>query len=239
MHNQPAVSLNHVELQYRSGGHALKDVSLRIDPGEFVFLVGATGSGKSSILKLLYREFPPTSGEVFVHGVGVHQLSLKEIPHYRRQLGVIFQDFKLLPNKTAAQNVAYALEVTGAPSDIIPDQVRRCLSLVDLEDKMDRLPTQLSGGEQQRVAIARALVNNPNLIIADEPTGNLDPDSTWSIVRLLKKIHESGATLVVATHDQQVVNLLKKRVVVMRDGLIVRDSEHSRYTLVSEESYEQ
>jgi len=220
-----------LDLVYDNGHQALHGVNLQILKGEFVFLVGTTGSGKSSLLKLMYRELKPSAGAVLVGGVDLGDLARREIPYLRRSVGVIFQDFRLLGNKTAAENVAYALEITGTAKRKIPSRVAQVLELVGLSDKAKRLPSQLSGGEQQRVAIARSLVNEPSLLLADEPTGNLDPDSTWDIMQILSRVQTSGTTVVVATHNQQVVDLMRKRVLVMKRGHLVHDLARGAYRL--------
>jgi cell division transport system ATP-binding protein len=227
----PMVEVNDLELTYPNGHCALQSVNLKIDAGEFVFLVGSTGSGKSSLLKLFYRELMPTRGSLVVGGVELGDLSRREVPYLRRRIGVIFQDFRLLPQKTAAENVAYAMEITGASRRRIPAKVAQSLELVGLADKAKRLPGQLSGGEQQRVAIARALVNEPSLLLADEPTGNLDPDSTWDVMQILSLVQNGGTTVVVATHNQQVVDLMQKRVLVMKRGHLVNDLARGSYRL--------
>lgn len=225
------VEVNDLELTYANGHCALQSVNLKIDAGEFVFLVGSTGSGKSSLLKLFYRELKPTRGSLVVGGIELADLARREVPYLRRRIGVIFQDFRLLAGKTAAENVAYALEITGTAKRRIPSRVAQALELVGLSDKAKRLPGQLSGGEQQRVAIARALVNEPSLLLADEPTGNLDPDSTWDVMQILSLVQNSGTTVVVATHNQQVVDLMQKRVLVMKRGRLVNDLARGSYRL--------
>lgn len=227
----PMLEVNDLELVYANGHTALQNVNLKIDCGEFVFLVGSTGSGKSSLLKLFYRELQPTRGSLVVGGIDLADLSRQEVPYLRRRIGVIFQDFRLLAQKTASENVAYALEITGASRRRIPSRVAQALELVGLSDKAKRLPGQLSGGEQQRVAIARALVNEPSLLLADEPTGNLDPDSTWDVMQILSLVQNAGTTVVVATHNQQVVDLMQKRVLVMKRGHLVNDLERGLYRL--------
>lgn len=227
----PMVEVNELELTYPNGHCALQSVNLQISAGEFVFLVGSTGSGKSSLLKLFYRELVPTRGALFVGGVELSDLTRRQVPYLRRRIGVIFQDFRLLPQKTAAENVAYALEITGAARRRIPARVAQALELVGLSDKAKRLPGQLSGGEQQRVAIARALVNEPRLLLADEPTGNLDPDSTWDVMQILSLVQNQGTTVVVATHNQQVVDLMQKRVLVMKRGHLIHDLARGSYRL--------
>ena len=227
----PMIETCDLELTYQNGHCALREVNLKIAAGEFVFLVGSTGSGKSSLLKLFYRELQATGGSVMVGGVELGDLTRKEVPYLRRRIGVIFQDFRLLGNKTAAENVAYALEITGTSKRRIPGRVAQSLELVGLADKAKRLPGQLSGGEQQRVAIARALVNEPSLLLADEPTGNLDPDSTWDVMQILSLVQNGGTTVVVATHNQQVVDLMRKRVLVMKRGHLVQDVARGAYCL--------
>ena len=227
----PMIEVNSLELTYPNGHPALREVNLKIQAGEFVFLVGSTGSGKSSLLKLFYRELTPTGGSVAVGGVELADLERREVPYLRRRIGVIFQDFRLLAGKTAAENVAYALEITGTSKRKIPSRVAQALELVGLADKAKRLPGQLSGGEQQRVAIARALVNEPSLLLADEPTGNLDPDSTWDVMQILSLVQNGGTTVVVATHNQQVVDLMRKRVLVMKRGHLVQDLARGSYQL--------
>lgn len=227
----PMIEVNDLELTYPNGHTALSQVNLKIEAGEFVFLVGATGSGKSSLLKLFYRELIPTHGGITVGGLDLADLERREVPYLRRRIGVIFQDFRLLANKTAAENVAYALEITGTSKRKIPARVAQALELVGLAGKAKRLPGQLSGGEQQRVAIARALVNEPNLLLADEPTGNLDPDSTWDVMQILSLVQNGGTTVVVATHNQQVVDLMRKRVLVMKRGHLVQDLARGSYQL--------
>lgn len=218
-----------VNLTYPNGVQALKDVNLVVRKGEFVFLVGSTGSGKSSLLKMLHRELEPTSGAVYVDRQDVSELSRDQIPYLRRKLGVVFQDFRILPHKTAFENVAFALEVTGTPRRQIKPRVRRALELVNLAEKAHRLPGEMSGGEQQRVAIARALVNEPVILIGDEPTGNLDPDSSWDIMQTLSQINSAGTTVVIATHNQQIVDVMRKRVLVMQRGELLRDDERGTY----------
>ena len=227
----PMVDICELDLVYDNGHQALHQVNLQIQKGEFVFLVGTTGSGKSSLLKLMYRELKPSAGNVLVGGLDLGELARNEVPYLRRSVGVIFQDFRLLGNKTAAENVAYALEITGTAKRKIPSRVAQVLELVGLSDKAKRLPSQLSGGEQQRVAIARSLVNQPSLLLADEPTGNLDPDSTWDIMQILSRVQNAGTTVVVATHNQQVVDLMRKRVLVMKRGHLVHDLARGAYRL--------
>jgi cell division transport system ATP-binding protein len=213
----------------RNGVVALDDVNLDITAGEFVFIVGTSGSGKSTLMKLLMHEETPTMGEIFVDGRDVVRLSKREIPYLRRGLGVIFQDFRLLEDKTVYENVAFAMQVIEAPRKIIQRTVDAVLDIVGLRDKSKHFPDQLSGGEQQRVAIARAIVNDPKIVIADEPTGNLDPATTWDIMDIFLRINTAGTTIVMATHDKDIVNKLKKRVVEIEGGKIVRDQQRGRY----------
>ncbi|MBO1415663.1 cell division ATP-binding protein FtsE [Streptomyces sp. FH025] len=208
---------------------ALDNVSLEIEKGEFVFLVGSSGSGKSTFLRLCLREERPTTGAVHVLGKDLGKLSNWKVPHMRRQLGTVFQDFRLLPNKTVAQNVAFALEVIGKPKSAIAKVVPEVLELVGLGGKEDRMPGELSGGEQQRVAIARAFVNRPMLLIADEPTGNLDPQNSVGIMKLLDRINRTGTTVLMATHDQAIVDQMRKRVIELDKGLLVRDQARGVY----------
>ncbi|GAB7182859.1 cell division ATP-binding protein FtsE [Kitasatospora sp. Ki12] len=208
---------------------ALDNVSLEIEKGEFVFLVGSSGSGKSTFLRLCLREERPSTGAVHVLGKDLGKLSNWKVPHMRRQLGTVFQDFRLLPNKTVAQNVAFALEVIGKPKSAIAKVVPEVLELVGLGGKEDRMPGELSGGEQQRVAIARAFVNRPMLLIADEPTGNLDPQNSVGIMKLLDRINRTGTTVLMATHDQAIVDQMRKRVIELDKGLLVRDQARGVY----------
>ena len=208
---------------------ALENVHLSVQDGEFVFLVGASGSGKSSLLRLMVREEVATSGTVEVNGVDVGSLADRKVPEFRRTMGNIFQDFRLLPNRTVYENVAFAMEVLGQSKDEIAEHVPAVLDLVGLDDKHGRLPTELSGGEQQRVAVARAFVNKPKLLLADEPTGNLDPETSVGIMRLLDRINRTGTTVVMATHDVAIVDQMRKRIVQLEHGHIVRDQERGIY----------
>jgi cell division transport system ATP-binding protein len=208
---------------------ALDAISLEIEKGEFVFLVGASGSGKSTFLRLVLREERATSGTVFVAGKDVAQLSNWKVPQLRRQIGTVFQDFRLLPNKTVHENVAFALEVTGRPTHVIRRVVPEVLELVGLAGKEERYPSELSGGEQQRVAVARAFVNRPAILIADEPTGNLDPNTSVGIMKLLDRINRTGTTVVMATHDADIVDQMRKRVIELERGLLVRDQARGVY----------
>lgn len=223
------VELRNVSKTYVNGTVALRDINLRLDKGEFVFLVGPSGSGKSTLVKLLLKEEDATEGEVYVNGYDVTSMTRQEIPYLRRSLGVVFQDFRLLPNKTVYENVAFAMIITEALPKEIRRQVPMALALVGLSRKANMYPHQLSGGEQQRVALARALVNNPALLIADEPTGNLDPETSWEIMKLLSEINHRGTTVIVATHEKSIVDAMKKRVVAISKGVIVRDQEKGLY----------
>ena len=208
---------------------ALDDVSVDIDKGEFVFLVGSSGSGKSTFLRLLLKEEVPTTGKVHVGGRELGRLSNWKVPALRRSIGCVFQDFRLLPNKTVFQNVAFALEVIGKPRDLVDKVVPEVLELVGLEGKAQRMPDELSGGEQQRVAVARAFVNRPVILIADEPTGNLDPGTSVGIMKLLDRINRTGTTVVMATHDAAIVDSMRRRVVELADGKVVRDQSRGVY----------
>ena len=224
------ISISNVSKTYRGAPKpALDGVSLEIEKGDFVFLVGASGSGKSSLLRLMLREEIPSKGDVFVLGENLIAIPSRRVPFFRRKIGVVFQDFRLLPNKTVFQNVAFTLEVLGKSSAFISDAVPEVLKLVGLEEKASRLPSELSGGEQQRVAVARAIVNKPAVLLADEPTGNLDPATSAGIMALLEKINQSGTTIVMATHDVGTVDRLKRRVIELRGGVIVRDDRKSGY----------
>jgi len=223
------ISFSNVNYSYQKGTSALSDISFHVDKGEFVFLVGVSGAGKSSVLKLIFRETVAGSGQVAVLARNLNRLRRREVPYLRRQIGVVYQDFRLLPEKTAAENVAFALEVIEANPKEIKRQVPRVLNLVGLGDKGARYPHQLSGGEQQRVAMARALVNNPPLLVCDEPTGNLDPDTSWQIMTLLSQINLLGTTVFIATHDKEVVDRMGRRVLELQDGRLVRDDSKGVY----------
>ena len=214
---------------YKGGVSALRDVSLDVQKGEFVFLVGPSGSGKSTFLRLLLREEGVTSGRIVVAGRDISRLATWKVPQLRRNIGTVFQDFKLLPNKTSYENVAYALEVIGKSRHVIATQVPEVLRLVGLEDKTDSYPDELSGGEQQRVSIARAFVNRPPLLLADEPTGNLDPATSLGIMSLLNRINKTGTTVLVATHDREMVDSMRKRVIALENGKIIRDQSRGVY----------
>ncbi len=223
-----------VKKSYGSGNlvaTALEDINFRIEKEEFVSFVGHSGAGKSTILKLIYAEEKPTSGEILFNGEDISKISSKQLPYHRRRIGTVFQDYKLLPKKTVYENVAFALEVSGYPSREIRQSVPQILDIVGLSNKMASYPHEISGGEQQRAAIARALVHRPALIIADEPTGNLDPISAWGIIQLLLKINKLGTTVVLATHDKDIVNNVKRRVITLDQGRIIRDHSKGRYAI--------
>ncbi|MBP3884342.1 MAG: cell division ATP-binding protein FtsE [Olsenella sp.] len=228
---KPTISLRNATLIYPAQPNkpALEDVSLDIYPGEFVFVVGHSGSGKSTFLRLLTRELRATSGQVIVAGQELTKLRNRKVPYLRRQIGTVYQDFKLLPDKTVYENVAFALECIGKPRAVIKAQVPETLRLVGLAEKMDNYPDQLSGGEQQRVSVARAMVNRPPLLVCDEPTGNLDPAISLGIMRLLDRINRTGTTVVMATHDREMVDSMRKRVIALEAGHIVRDQERGGY----------
>jgi cell division transport system ATP-binding protein len=223
------VLLHDVTKAYPNGNVALRDVDLVIPEGDFVFIVGPSGAGKSTLIKLLIRDELATQGTVIVDGQDVARLPRRQVPRVRRKIGIVFQDFKLLPSKSVWENVAFALEVTGTPGRRIRPAVDRVLALVGLTAQARQLPSQLSGGEQQRTAIARALVHDPRVIIADEPTGNLDPLISWEIIQLLLRINEMGVTVLIATHDADVVTALRRRVVALEDGRIIRDEVGGAY----------
>jgi cell division transport system ATP-binding protein len=225
----PALALRGVTKTYPNGKTALRDVSLTVAPGDFVFLVGPSGAGKSTLIKLVIREALATKGRVILEGRDLARLTSHEIPQMRRRIGIVFQDFKLLPDKTVRENVAFALQVTGTPRRQIGPAVDRVLQVVGLAGQAEQRPSELSGGEQQRTAIARALVHDPHIIIADEPTGNLDPLISWEIIQLLLRINDMGVTVLMATHNAEVVTALRKRVVGLENGRIVRDEMAAAY----------
>lgn len=223
------LKMTDVSKVYPSGSVALQDVNVNIEPGEFVFVVGPSGAGKSTFIKMLFREVLPTTGSIFVNGTDIMALTPKEIPYMRRQLGIIFQDYRLLPDRTVYENVAFAMQVIEAPHRKIKRQVLNVLDLVGLRHRANAYPNELSGGEQQRIAIARAIVNDPLLVIADEPTGNLDPETSWDIMEIFKEINATGTTIVMATHDKDVVDAMGKRVIAIEKGRIVRDEHEGVY----------
>ena len=225
----PIIAMDHISKQYSTGVEALSDVSIRIHKGEFVFVVGKSGSGKSTFIKLLLKELNPTEGRIFVGGRQVTNLKRKQVSLYRRKIGVVFQDFRLLKNKTVFENVAFAQEIIGMTKRDIARNVPIMLEMVGLKGKEKMYPHELSGGEQQRVAIARALINQPTILLADEPTGNLDPKTAWDIMMLLEDVNKMGTTVVVVTHNNDVVDVMQKRVINLEDGVLVRDEKKGGY----------
>ena len=223
------IKFRRVSKVYQGNIYALDDVTVDIEKKEFVFLVGPSGSGKSTFIKLMLKEEEPTSGQVYVADTSLSEIKRWKVPYLRRKVGCVFQDYKLLENKTVYENVAYALEVTGRPRRIIESYVPEVLRLVGLSHKLESYPEEMSGGEQQRVSIARAFVNRPPILLADEPTGNLDPSMSIGIVKLLERINNTGTTVIMATHDQDIVNTFKKRVVELRDGRVIRDQARGVY----------
>jgi len=223
------IRLDNVTKTYKNSVVALKDISLEITKGEFVFMVGASGSGKSTFIKLLLKDENPDAGEIYVAGKRLNQLKTWRIPALRRELGCVFQDFKLLDNKTVAENVSFALEVIGKPRSVVQRTVPEVLDLVGLGHKHDAMPHELSGGEQQRVSVARAFVNRPAILLCDEPTGNLDPTTSVGIMKLLDRINRTGTTVVMATHDQHIVDSMRRRVVELSDGVMIRDQNRGVY----------
>ena len=219
------IELKEVTKEYSKGIAALNGISIKIEPGEFVFIVGDSGSGKSTLIRLLMKELEPTSGKITVMGNDLSKLKHKEIPFYRRKIGVVFQDFRLLKDRNVYENVAFALRVTETPTRVIKKKVPAALSLVALAQKYKSFPKELSGGEQQRVAIARAIVNEPLLLLADEPTGNLDPANSWEIMKLLQEANDRGTTVIVVTHNHEIVKAMQKRVITMSKGNIVSDEK--------------
>jgi cell division transport system ATP-binding protein len=223
------ILLDRVTKEYIQGTPALKNVTLHVEHKEFVIVVGSSGAGKSTLLKLLTREEKPTAGKIIVGGIDYDDLRDKDIPMLRRKIGTVFQDFKLLPNRTAFENAAFALEIVGMSNKEIKHTVPRVLDIVGLKEKADSFPHELSGGERQRVAIARAIARQPKILIADEPTGNLDPKHAWDIVRVLQKINRFGTTVLLTTHNKEIVNKLKRRVVTIKDGTIAKDQARGKY----------
>lgn len=225
------ILLDRVSKTYTREGNALERINLHVEPREFVIVVGPSGAGKSTLLKLLTREEKPSSGKIIVGGIDYERLKDRNIPQLRRRIGVVFQDFKLLPNKTVFENVAFALEIVGMSNREIKHTVPKVLQIVGLKDKAKSYPRELSGGERQRVAIARAIVRQPKILIADEPTGNLDPKHAWDVIRVLEKINRYGTTVLLTTHNQEIVNRLKRRVVTIKDGKIISDKAGGSYEL--------
>ena len=223
------ILLDRVTKVYNRKSSALDRISLHVQPKEFVIIIGTSGAGKSTLLKLLTREEKPTSGKIVIGGLDYDKLKDRDIPLLRRKIGVVFQDFKLLPNKTVFENVAFALEIVGFGNKEINRTVPRVLDIVGLKGKESRMPAELSGGERQRVAIARAIVRQPKILIADEPTGNLDPKHAWDVINVLEKINRYGTTVILTTHNQDIVNKLKRRVITIRDGRIVSDLANAQY----------
>lgn len=223
------ILLDRVTKNYNRRGTALKSVSLHIEPKEFVIIVGPSGAGKSTLLKLLTREEKPTSGKIIVNGIDYETLRDRNIPYLRRKIGTVFQDFKLLPNKTVFENVSFALEIVGLGNREIRHTVPKVLAIVGLTGKEDNYPGELSGGERQRLSIARAVARQPKILIADEPTGNLDPKHAWDVIRVLEKINKYGTTVILTTHNQEIVNKLKRRVITIRDGQIISDKASGGY----------
>ena len=223
------IEMKEVYRSYPNGVKAINGLSVMIHPGEFVYVVGPSGAGKSTFIKMIYREEKPTKGQILINHKDLAAVKEKEIPFVRRKIGVVFQDFKLLPKLTVFENVAFALEVIGEQQSVIKKRVLEVLDLVQLKHKARQFPDQLSGGEQQRVSIARSIVNNPDVVIADEPTGNLDPVTSWEVMKTLEEINNRGTTVVMATHNKEIVNTMKKRVIAIEDGIIVRDESRGEY----------
>ncbi len=221
--------MQNIEKRYDSGVLALSDININIYRGDFLFIVGQSGAGKSTFMKLLLKEEEPTSGYLLLDGQDITRLHRRRIPMIRRKMGVVFQDFRLLDNKTVYENVAYAMEILNEKPKNIRRQVPLILSMVGLSERAKNYPNELSGGEKQRVSIARAMINNPPLLIADEPTGNLDPETSWDIMKLLRQINRRGTTILMATHDKDIVNAMKKRVITLEDGRIIRDDDKGGY----------
>lgn len=223
------IVIKNLEKKYKTGVTAIYDLDLKVKKGDFIFVIGASGSGKSTLIKMLYREERPTKGSIVIGGIDVAKLRNRKVYKLRRKLGIVFQDFKLLPKLTVYENVAFALEILGLPTDEIRKKVLKALNQVGLKNKAKNYPNELSGGEQQRVAIARAIVNEPKLLLCDEPTGNLDPDTSWEIMKVLEEINNMGTTIIMATHDKEMVNRMKKRVILIDSGKIKRDYEKGTY----------
>jgi len=225
------IKLARVSKQYDGGVQALSDINIHVQKGEFVFIVGPSGAGKSTFIKLMLKEEEPTSGSIYIAGQDITSMHRRRIPYLRRKMGVVFQDFRLLPNKTVFENVAFAMEILETPRREIRRQVPVILSMVGLSNRANMYPHQLSGGEQQRVSIARAMINNPPLLIADEPTGNLDPDTSWEIMKILRQINHRGTTILMATHHKEIVDVMQKRVIALESGRVVRDEMKGGYSI--------
>ena len=223
------INLKNVSMKYSNGNQAVSNISFDIDKGEFVFLIGASGSGKSSIVKMLFKEEDPFEGDIFVSDYHVNRLARNEVPYFRRNMGIIFQDFRLLPDRNVYENIAYALRITEQSPRTIRKQVPLALALVGLSRKASSFPHELSGGEQQRAGVARALINNPSILIADEPTGNLDPENSQEIMALLEEINSRGTTVLVVTHEKNIVDSMQKRVIEIDKGTIIRDESEGQY----------
>lgn len=223
------IQMEHIKKTYDNGVTALEDVTIHIEQGEFVYLVGPSGAGKSTFVKLIYREEQASSGKIMINEKDLSELKEKYVPYFRRDIGIIFQDFKLLPKLTVYENIAYALEVIEAPPRHIRSRVMDVLELVGLKHKARFIPAELSGGEQQRVSIARAIVNQPVIVIADEPTGNLDPETSWEIMKIFEEINDRGTTIIMATHSKEIVNTIKRRVIAIENGVITRDEHRGEY----------
>jgi len=223
------IEVKNVYKQYKNGVTALSDITISIPKGDFVFVIGSTASGKSTLIKLLYRQEKPSRGEVYVGGINVSKLRNRKVYKLRRKLGIVFQDYKLLQNLTVFENVAFALEIYGLPENEVRKKVMNAIEKVGLKEKFRSYPDQLSGGEQQRVSIARAIVNNPKILICDEPTGNLDPTTSMGIMEIINKINEDGTTVIMATHDKDIVNYYKKRVIKLEKGILVGDTVKGGY----------
>ncbi len=226
----PVILLENVTKDYVEGVHAVKNLNLEVKKGEFVFIVGSSGSGKSTLIKMLLKEISPSKGKIYVAGKDLSRLKHRNIAKHRRGIGVVFQDFRLLPDRTVYDNVAFAQRVIETPARIIKREVPRVLSIMGLSERLDAYPDELSGGEQQRVALARALVNNPVILLADEPTGNLDPKNSWEIMRLLEEVNRRGTTVIVVTHNKEVVDMMQKRVVTLNKGVLISDNKKGGYS---------
>jgi cell division transport system ATP-binding protein len=223
------IRIKEVEKRYQNGVTALYDINLKVKKGDFIFVIGASGSGKSTLIKMLNREERPTKGQIIIGGIDVAKLKNNKVYKLRRKLGIVFQDFKLLPRLTVYENVAFALEIFGLPAKEVREKTLKSLDLVGLKNKAKQFPDHLSGGEQQRVAIARAIVNGPKLLLCDEPTGNLDPDTSFEVMKVLEVINNLGTTIIMATHDKEIVNKMKKRVILLDSGKVVKDFEKGNY----------